>query len=131
MNRGRRVALGLVLSVVAANAAGGAWYGLTGAQGVPREWLEGSPFHDYMIPSVLLGLAVGGSALLGAIAVFAKWLSARTLALGAAAVLFGWIVVQLALIGYVSWLQPVMATTAVVIAALAAGLTDTQRPASA
>jgi len=110
-----RVALGMLLGFGAINAFGGAYYGLTGAKGVPREWLEGSPFSDYAIPSLVLGAVVGGSLLLAAVAVFGRWRKARLLATGAGAILLGWIAVQVAIIGYVSWMQPVTAACGVAI----------------
>jgi hypothetical protein len=112
---GVRVALGMLLGFGAINAFGGAYYGLAGAQGVPREWLEGSPFSDYTIPSIVLGAVVGGSLLLAALAVFRRWLDARLFATGAGVILLGWIAVQVAIIGYVSWMQPVTAAWGVAI----------------
>jgi hypothetical protein len=46
---------------------GGAVYGLSGAPAVPREWLGGSPFSDYKVPSAVLGGAVGTSSAVAAI----------------------------------------------------------------
>jgi hypothetical protein len=104
-----RVLLGVLLSFGALNAFAGAYYGLAGAPGVPTEWLHGSPFSDYTVPSIILGGVVGGSFLLAAIAVFARWRSARLLAAAAGVIVLGWLVVQLAIIGYVSWMQPATA----------------------
>ena len=36
------------------NAVGGGIYGLSGAPGVPVEWLEHTPFPSYVIPSLIL-----------------------------------------------------------------------------
>lgn len=44
---------------------------MAGAEGVLREWLEGSSFEDYFLPSLVLFAGVGGSLLAAAIAVFA------------------------------------------------------------
>src|SRR4051812_40725859 len=104
-----RIMLEVLLGFGAVNAFGGAYYGLAGAKGVPREWLEGSPFSDYTIPSLVLGAVVGGSFLLAAIAVFGRWRNARLLATAAGVIVLGWIAVQVAIIGYVSWMQPVTA----------------------
>lgn len=106
---------GGVTGVGAVNAFGGACYGLAGAVGVPREWLEGSLFSDYTIPSIVLGAVVGGSFLLAATAVFGRWRSARVLAAAAGVIVLGWIAVQVAIIGYVSWMQPVTAAWGVAI----------------
>lgn len=115
----RRISLGLLLAFAALNAFGGGYFGLSGAEGVPREWLDGSPFHDYFVPSLVLFVVIGGALLTGAIAVLRGSAHARTLALLAGAILLGWLGVQVAIIGYVSWMQPVTAAVALVILALA------------
>src|SRR4051794_20042561 len=56
------LATATLAGLTAANAVGGAVYGLRGAPGVPRAWLQRSPFRDYRIPSTILGITVGGSA---------------------------------------------------------------------
>jgi hypothetical protein len=56
-----RYTLGGLLALVAVNAFGGGYYGLAGAEGIPREWLAGSPFHSYFVPSLFLLVVVGGS----------------------------------------------------------------------
>src|SRR5580765_1287791 len=66
-----RYSLGSLLAFGALNAIGGGSYGLSGAAGVPTEWLEGSPFSDYFIPSLILLVVVGGSFVVAAIGVFA------------------------------------------------------------
>lgn len=106
------------------NAFGGGYYGLAGAKGIPTEWLEGSVFRDYFIPSLVLLVVVGGSFLVAALAVFARWRRAALLAAGAAAVVIGWLAVQVSIIGYVSWMQPVTAIAAVVILVLAWSLPE-------
>src|SRR5271167_1429114 len=56
-----------------------------------------------------------GSFLLAAVAVFARWRRARLLAMGAGAIVLGWLAIQVAVIGYVPWMQPTPAMVAVVI----------------
>ncbi len=114
-----RYLLGTVLALAALNAFAGGFYGMAGAEGVPLAWLEGTPFDDYFVPSLILFVVVGGSSLLGAVVAFANADAARTAALGAAAILMIWIATQVTMIGYVSWLQPVVAIVAVVITWLA------------
>ncbi len=114
--------LGLFLALVGLSAVGGGVYGLMGAAGVPTRWLRGSPFPDYTLPSVVLLAVVGGALVAAAAAVFARHPRAGQLALGASAILLAWIGVQVAIIGYVSWLQPVTALSALLLAALAARL---------
>ena len=106
-----RYVLGALLVLVALNAFAGGFYGMSGAEGVPIEWLSGTPFSDYFIPSLILFFAVGGSSLIAAIAVLLRLRFARLLAFDAVVTLFIWLAVQVAMIGYVSWMQP---TTAMV-----------------
>ncbi len=119
----RRALVGL-LALVAVNAVGGGLYGLSGAPEVPVAWLAGSPFADYTVPSLcLLGL-VGGLALAAAVVVARRRPGGRALAALAGGVLIAWIVVQVGVIGPVSWLQPAMLVAGVAIVALATGLDD-------
>jgi hypothetical protein len=114
-----RYALGGLLSFGALNAFGGGYYGLSGANGVPPEWLDGSPFSDYTIPSLILFIVVGGSFLVATVAVLARARIARASAFAAGAVVLVWIAVQLAIIGYVSWMQPTTAVGGLVVLVLA------------
>lgn len=114
-----RYPLGGLLAFGAANAFAGGYYGLAGAEGVPTEWLEGSPFRDYYVPSLILLTIVGGSLLFAAITVFARLRIARWAALSAGVVLLGWITVQVAIIGYVSWMQPATAIGGLLVVVLA------------
>ena len=123
MNQSRqqivRIFLGGLLAFSALNAFGGGYYGMAGAEGVPKELLEGSPFQDYFIPSIILFFIVGGSFLAAAIAVFADHSSARIAAIGSAMIVFIWLAVQIAIIGYVSWMQPTTAIAGIAILVLA------------
>jgi hypothetical protein len=121
-----RYLLGGLLLFGGVNAFGGAYYGLSGAKGVPTEWLEGSPFHDYFVPSLILLVVVGGSFMLAALAVFAALRIARLAALTAGMVVLGWLAVQLAIIGYVSWMQPTTAIAGVLVLVLASMLPQSQ-----
>lgn len=68
--------------------------------GLPRGWLVGSPFEDYLIPGAVLLLVLGVAPLIVARQVWAGrrggWLAA--VILGAA--LVTWIAVQVRMIGY-------------------------------
>ncbi len=114
-----RIILGVLLTFGALNAFGGGYYGMSGADGVPKEWLEGTPFDDYFVPSLILFIVVGGSFLAAVIAVFANFDIARSAALLAGAVVLGWLTVETAMIGYVSWMQPATAIGALLVLALA------------
>jgi hypothetical protein len=101
-----RYVLGGLLAFGALNAFAGGYYGMSGAEDVPREWLEGSPFDDYFIPGLVLFVVVGGSFLAAAIAVFAGLAVARPATFAAGTIVLGWLAVETAIIGYVSWMQP-------------------------
>jgi nitroimidazol reductase NimA-like FMN-containing flavoprotein (pyridoxamine 5'-phosphate oxidase superfamily) len=114
-----RYLLGGLLGFGALNAIAGGYYGLSGAEGVPIEWLDGSPFADYFIPSLILLVVVGGSFLIASIAVLAGRRISRTAAFAAGTIVLAWIAVQVAIIGYVSWMQPATAAAGVVVIVLA------------
>lgn len=115
-------AFGLFLLLIAANAVAGGVYGMAGATDVPREWLRGSPFSTYLVPSLILLIVVGGTHALAGVAMLRGVGRSRALALAAGTVLLGWIGVQVAIIGYVSWLQPAMCVAALVTIVLATRL---------
>lgn len=104
-----------MLAFGTANAIGGGYYGLADAEGVPTEWLEGSPFRDYFVPSLILFTVVGGALLFATIAVLAKLHVARLAAFSAGTIVVGWLTVQVAIIGHVSWMQPVTGIGALLI----------------
>jgi hypothetical protein len=117
--RAFRYVLGALLAFAALNALAGGYYGLAGAKGIPTEWLRGTPFADYFLPSLVLFVIVGGSFLVATVAVFAHWQRDRLLAIAAGVVVLGWLCVQVAIIGYVSWMQPATAIAGALILALA------------
>jgi len=110
-----RYLLGSLLALVALNALGGGYYGMSGARGVPLEWLEGSPFQSYFIPGLALLILVGGSSLFASIAVFARFSFARLASFVYVILVFVWLAVQLSIIGYVSWMQPATAIVSLII----------------
>ncbi len=110
-----RYLLGALLAFLALNAFGGGFYGMAGAEGVPLELLEGSPFSSYFIPSLILFIVVGGAFLFASIAVFARFRIDRKASFFAVLVVFVWLAVQVAILGYISWMQPATAITAAII----------------
>jgi len=116
--RQRELAIAALGAVTAVNAIGGSIYGLSGAANVPREWLQGSPFRDYRLPSLILGTAVAGSSGAAAIAAWRASNRAGPAAIAAGTVLTGWIGAQVAIIGRRSFLQPLMAGVGVVLVGL-------------
>ena len=114
-----RNALGILLLVLAINAFGGGYYGMAGAKNIPTEWLKGSPFSNYFVPSLILLVGIGGSALLAAIFVFRQYTQARKAAFICGIIVILWLIVQVTIIGYVSWMQPTTAVAAILILLLA------------
>jgi hypothetical protein len=110
-----RYALGVLLAFLALNAFGGGYYGMSGAEKVPLEWLEGSPFKNYFIPGLILFIVVGGSFLIASILVFARLHYDRLASFAAVLIVYIWLAVQITIIGCVSWMQPVTAILALVI----------------
>jgi hypothetical protein len=89
-------------------ALAGVTYALGGAEGVDRAWLDGSSFHNYVVPGLILGIAVGGSQAAAAISLWRRSRHARVVMHAAAAIVLIWIAVRVAIIGYVSALQPIV-----------------------
>jgi len=87
---------------------------------MPAEWMAGTVFGSYRIPGLILLVAVGGSsgASLAALLLGRPW--ARAAALAAGAVLFGWISAQVAILGLVHPLQPILGATGLALLGLAA-----------
>jgi hypothetical protein len=73
------------------------------------QWLDHSPFDDYLIPGLFLGIVNGGLNLAAAYALVGKKWWAPLLSLAASAVLVTWIVIQWLIIGYQHWSQLVWA----------------------
>lgn len=113
-----RITSGIILAVIALNAFGGGYYGMAGAENVPVEWLEGSPFKSYFIPGLFLFLVIGGICTAASVAVLMNTSKAYILSIIAAFLLIAWIAIQVSVIGYVSWMQPAIFISAVVILVL-------------
>lgn len=114
-----RFILGILLLLLAINAFYGGWYGMSGAKDVPTEWLKGSIFQDYYFPGLLLFIFVGGSSLLASFHVFKNDKYARLFTFLCVLIVFIWLLSQIAIIGYVSWMQPAIAVLNLVILILA------------
>lgn len=98
--------LGAILAFIALNAFGGGYYGMSGAKDIPLSWLEGSPFANYLVPSIFLFAAIGGLAATSSILVFKHHRLAYNASVLTSIVLLLWLSIQVAIIGYVSWMQP-------------------------
>lgn len=110
-----RYTLAFMLLFVAINAFAGGYYGMAGARNVPGEWLEGSPFHNYFLPGLILFVCVGGSSLIASIAVYKRQAIDCKAAFISGIITMFWLGVQISIIGYVSWMQPATASAALII----------------
>jgi hypothetical protein len=95
--------------------------------GLPREWLVGSPFSDYTIPALALGILCGGGSLAAAILVLVRPAVGGILSIGAGAAMAIFELVEVAAVGFMiakfptepaSYLQPFYFVVGVVIVAL-------------
>jgi len=85
------------LSVAVAAIVGGATIAL-GLDSFPREWLASSPFSDYVLPGLLLAVAVGGCAAVAAIATARDPRLGAMISVLAGLVLAGWIAGEVVLL---------------------------------
>jgi hypothetical protein len=121
-----RAALITLLAFGAVSALLGGWYGMAGAKDVPLDWLNGTPFDSYFIPSLFLFAVVGGSLGLAAFLVVADRPTAQLGSKAAGVLLIGWILIQVAAIGWVSWLQGATLVAGMTIVILSEGLQRTE-----
>lgn len=111
-----------------------------GFMNIPVSGLHGTPFKDFTVPALLLGIVVGGSALVAAMLAMVEPLlhikplhivqlkRLRIGPLGVAAlasavagcIMVGWMVVELAMIGLDIWVQPAYLVVGLVMVGLAA-----------
>lgn len=122
-----RYFLGCLLAFSALNAFGGGIYAIMGAENVPVEWLKGSPFTSYFVPGLILFFIVGGSFLTSSVLMFLNSKHAFKASYFSVFIVFIWLVVQVSIIGYVSWMQPTTAAVAILIFILTTVLTKNKR----
>jgi hypothetical protein len=117
-----KVALIVLELCIGVGALAGGVNALTGAKGVPREWLDGTPFKSYFVPGLLLFVVIGGSMLAAAGLLLGGASAARLVSLEAGIVLLGWIAAQLVTIGYRHWLQPLFLVLGLAVVVLSFAL---------
>jgi hypothetical protein len=117
-----RIALIVVDLFAALTAIAGGVALIAGVIQFPLEWLQSTPFSSYTIPGLILAIIVGGSALVAT----ATMLTGRSVgviaSLAAGFIIAGWTVGEVAMLGYVSWLQPFMFVVGLVTIGLAVWL---------
>ena len=129
--KGVRIAVVAVDLFTASSAIVGAVGLIAGFMNIPLSVLHGTPFADFTVPALLLGIVVGGSALAAAaIAVFGPR-RIETLATGAAGgILVGWMTIEIAMIGLDAWVQAAYVAVGLLMIGLA-GLRQLARRGSA
>jgi hypothetical protein len=74
--------------------------------GFSPELLEGTPFSNYLLPAIFLFAVNGVATLVGGLLSFFRHRYAGEVAVALGVLLIAWIVIQVAMIGLVHWLQP-------------------------
>jgi hypothetical protein len=121
-NRVTRIAL-VVLEALMGLAAVGGGLDLVLTSGqlmrMPADLLEGSPFGSYFIPGLVL-LTVGIINLVSAVAVLRRHRWSAPVSVVVGIMWIGWFVVQVAVVGFLNWQQPVYFAVGLLIIVLAA-----------
>ena len=105
-------------------------FGITGARGVPRTWLDGTPFQSFLIPSLILATVVAGSMTAALVAELRRSPAADRLAAAAGVILLAWLLVEVIVIPF-SWLQPAFAALGLFVIVLAVHRDSNKYPGSA
>lgn len=85
---------------------------------MPLSLLAGTPFRDFLIPGLILAIAVGGTSLLGGYVAARRHPDTFLWAILSGITLTLWIAIEVALIGVLHWLQPFYFLLGVLIAAI-------------
>jgi hypothetical protein len=127
--RGNRIALLAVDAFVAVTAIAGGLALATGLEGdrFPLALLERTPFTSYVLPGLILMVAVGGSATIAVAALLRGLDSGAPASIVASAILMGWIVGEVLLLNQPSWFEAFYFTLGLTMAGL--GLAGNRTPA--
>jgi hypothetical protein len=94
---------------------------VVGFMAVPLSVLSGTPFTDFTVPALLLGVVVGGSALAAAVVTaFGPRRLGSMASAAAGCVTVGYLTIEIALIGLGSWAQVVWYVVGLLMIGLAA-----------
>lgn len=117
----RKILIVLEVLVGLSEVAGGVGL-ITGTITFPDTVLQSTPFSSFLIPALVLGLILGGTTLVAAVLLASHHPLGVLVSLAAGCLLIGWVVVQVTMIGYISFLQPLMFSLGALIFVLAAFL---------
>jgi len=98
-----------------------------GTLGIPKEWLEGSPFPDFRIPGLFLAIVIGGANLASALALLRRHALASWLSLATGVLLVVWVAIQTAILGFRHWSQGIWWVLFPLVAVLAGLFLRSQR----
>ncbi|GEA86922.1 hypothetical protein [Cellulomonas cellasea] len=121
MPRTRKI-LTAILVFNALSAIGGGTALVTGTLPVPVALLHNTPFDSYVVPGLFLGVVIGGSSAIGAVAARRQGPRMHPLSAGAGFIMIGWIVGEAILIEGFSVLQGIYLLTGVLVVAASATL---------
>ncbi len=96
-NRVNRVALGLLELFVVLTAVQGAIFVVPN---LPAAWLKGSPFADYTVPALALGIACGGGNLIAGLGVVFRPLLGAVLSVMAGLIVIAFELVEIGVVGF-------------------------------
>jgi len=102
--------LGLFQILIGLGALLGGWMLITdptgGELGMSLTWLAGTPFSNFLIPGIILFTINGLGTFVGSVSTLksARFSGETAIALGVFMML--WIIIQVSLIGYMNFLQP-------------------------
>jgi len=99
-HKGIRIAFVVIKACIGLGAIGEGIALLIGAfaQWLPVAWLQGTPFHDYTIPCLILTIVVGGGMLLAAATQFIQREWAVFLSAAMGLIMIGWEIIEVAII---------------------------------
>lgn len=111
----------IAVTAFAAVSAVGGGIGVvaTNGLGIPLAYLRTTPFSSYVIPGLILGMVVGGSALVATILVVLRHPWGDVVSFGAGAIMVGWIIGEILLLRQLTWLQGVYALNGLLMMGLA------------
>ena len=131
-NKAARIAI-VVLEILMGLAAVGGGLDLVLTNGqlmrMPAGLLEGSPFGSFFVPGLVL-LSVGIINLASATAVLLRHRWSAPASVVAGSMWIGWFAVQVAVVGFMNWQQPLYFAVGLLIIALAARSVIGQRQMS-
>ena len=86
----------------------------------PLEWLQNTPFSDYIIPALILAIGVGGSSLIAAVTVFTGREVGMLASVAAGLIMAGYIVVEVVMLKQgISWIEGLYCGLGLLISGLA------------